>query len=67
MRHDTPAVRYHAAMAKTYSFYLKNREDAVEVDGDRLDDDGAKIVVTEHNIPVAVFAWAELQGYVTEE
>ena len=54
-------------MSKTFSFYLKNREDAVEVDGDKLDDDGAKVAVTDGNAQVAVFVWAELQGYTVED
>lgn len=55
-------------MEKTYSFYLKNREDAIEVDGAKLVDDGVRVTVTNgKDVPTAVFAWTELQGYTVEE
>jgi hypothetical protein len=54
-------------METTYSFFLKNREEAVEVEGVKLDDDGTKITVTNaRNQVVGVFAWSELQGFVAE-
>jgi hypothetical protein len=55
-------------MKMTFSFYLKNREDAVETEGVKLDDDGTKVTVRDaKNSPVAVFVWSELQGYMVEE
>jgi hypothetical protein len=52
----------------TYVFYLKDREDPVEVEGRNLEDNGTRVTVTgDHNIVVAVFAWAELQGYTLEQ
>lgn len=55
-------------MEKTYSFYLKNRADAIEVNGAKLEDDGVKVTVTNaKNLTTAVFAWTELQGYSVEE
>ena len=46
-------------MENTFGFYLKGREDAVEVDGVKLDDDGAKVTVTDaKNRTVAVFVWS---------
>ena len=55
-------------MEKRYAFYLKDRKDAVEVDGVKLDDDGAKVTVTDaNNVLIAVFVWSELQGYTAEE
>jgi hypothetical protein len=53
---------------KRFSFYLKDRKDAIEVDGAKLQDDGARItVVDETNAAIAVFLWSELQGYTVEE
>jgi hypothetical protein len=55
-------------MDKTFTFYLKSREDAVEVDGVKLNDDGTRIqVLDERNAVIGVFVWAELQGYTVEE
>ena len=55
-------------MDKTYNFYLKNRGEAIEVDGARLEDDGVKVTVSNgKDVPTAVFAWTELQGYTIEE
>jgi hypothetical protein len=53
---------------KTYSFYLRDREDAVEVEGAKLDDNGTRVTVTDdENRVVAVFVWSEMQGYSTED
>ena len=55
-------------MDKTYNFYLKNRGEAIEVDGARLVDDGVKVTVSNgKDVATAVFAWTELQGYTIEE
>ncbi len=52
----------------TYSFYLKSREDAVEIEGDSLEDDGTRVrVIGRGNASIAVFVWAELQGYSSED
>jgi len=54
-------------MEKTFSFYLKNREDAVEIEAFKIDDDGTRVkVLDDRNAEVAVFLWAELQGYTVE-
>ena len=55
-------------MEKRFSFYLKDRKDAIEVEGVKLQDDGARItVVDQTNAAIAVFLWSELQGYTIEE
>jgi hypothetical protein len=51
----------------TYTFYLKDREDPVEVEGRKLEDDGARVTVTVDNFVIAVFVWTELQGYTVDE
>jgi hypothetical protein len=57
----------HIRMDKTYSFFLKNREDAVEIEAAKLEDDGARLrLLDDHNVEVAVFVWSELQGYTVE-
>jgi len=55
-------------MEKRFCFYLKDRKDAIEVEGVKLQDDGARItVVDQANATIAVFLWSELQGYTVEE
>jgi hypothetical protein len=50
-----------------FAFYLKEREDAVEIEGAKINDDGARVTVTDdRNNIVAVFVWSELQGYSVE-
>ena len=54
-------------MEQTFSFYLKSREDAVEIDAAKIEDDGTRVkVLDEKNSVVAVFMWTELQGYTVE-
>ena len=54
-------------MEKTFTIYLKNREDAVEIDAARVDDDGTHLkVLDDANHLVAIFVWSELQGYTVE-
>ena len=54
-------------MEQTYSFYLKDREDAVDIDAAKLEDDGTRVrVFDERNLVVAIFVWSELQGYTVE-
>ena len=54
-------------MEQTYSFYLKAREDAVEIDAAKIEDDDTRVrVLDERSAVVGVFAWSELQGYTVE-
>ena len=54
-------------MEKTFTFYLKSREDAVEIDAAKIEDNGTQVkVLDDRDGVVAVFVWTELQGYTVE-